>query len=169
MKGLIKQSCALLLLAAFCSPLQAKSLGTLEIEFSLPKIEGGMYARPYVAVWIEDDQGQPVRTVALWQKDDTWLKDLRQWWRKVGRYDRELVDAITSATRPAGQYRLQWDGKDQQGNELAHGQYHFFAEVVREHGGRDVIRQPMNLSHAPVNYQLDATHETGQVRLSYQP
>ncbi|WP_438893782.1 DUF2271 domain-containing protein, partial [Bacillus cereus group sp. BC251] len=61
----------------------AAPLGKLDIEFELPKLDVGMYARPYIAIWIEDAQGQPVRTVALWQKEDTWLKDIRRWWRQV--------------------------------------------------------------------------------------
>jgi hypothetical protein len=78
----------------------------LEVGFQLPVIETTMYARPYVAVWIEDADRKPVRTVQLWVGKDEWLKDLRSWWRKVGRYDRELIDAVTSATRPAGEYKF---------------------------------------------------------------
>lgn len=147
----------------------AAPLGKLDIEFELPKLDVGMYARPYVAIWIEDAQGQPVRTVALWQKEDTWLKDIRRWWRQVGRYDRALIDAVTSATRPAGQYRLQWDGLDDEGQPLVQGEYLFYAEVVREHGGRDVVRQAMTLQAQPKQYQLEATYETGVIRLRYQP
>ncbi|MGL5108414.1 MAG: DUF2271 domain-containing protein [Vibrio ordalii] len=149
--------------------LAANPLGKLDIEFELPRLEVGMYARPYVAVWIEDSQGKPVRTIALWQKDDTWLKDIRRWWRQVGRYDRQLVDAITSATRPAGQYKMFWDGKNDQGEILEQGNYVFFAEVVREHGGRDVVRQVMSLTHSAQQFSLAATYETGVIRLHYQP
>jgi len=56
---------------------------TMEVEFELPQVEASIYARPYVAVWIEDKQRNPVRTIQLWVGDDEWLKDLRSWWRKV--------------------------------------------------------------------------------------
>ncbi len=90
----------------------------LDVNFKLPKIDTSMYARPYVAVWVENSERKSVKTIELWVGKDEWLKDLRSWWRKVGRYDRELVDAVTSATRPAGQYRFAWDAKSDDGQTL---------------------------------------------------
>ncbi|NMU52501.1 DUF2271 domain-containing protein, partial [Vibrio parahaemolyticus] len=95
----------------------------VDFELELPKIDTSMYARPYVAVWVENDQRKPVKTIQLWVGKDGWLKDLRSWWRKAGRYDRELVDAVTSATRPAGQYRFVWDGTNDAGERLEQGNY----------------------------------------------
>ncbi|WP_245907127.1 DUF2271 domain-containing protein [Photobacterium sanctipauli] len=142
---------------------------TMEVEFTLPKIETSMYARPYVAVWIEDAKRKPIRTVQLWVGKDEWLKDLRSWWRKVGRYDRELVDAVTSATRPAGEYRFVWDGLNDDGERVEQGDYTFYAEVVREHGGRNYLRQKMTLGEEAVTYELAPTEETGSISLSYKP
>lgn len=140
----------------------------MDVEFVLPKIKTGTYARPYVAIWIENSQRKPVRTLQLWVKEDDWLKDLRSWWRKVGRNDRAAVDAMTSATRPAGKYRFTWDGRDQQGNSLEQGEYTFYTEVVREHGGRNYLRQKLNLSDTGFRVQLPATQETGLITLNYQ-
>jgi len=140
----------------------------MDVEFVLPKIKTGTYARPYVAIWIENSQRKPVRTLQLWVKEDDWLKDLRSWWRKVGRNDRAAVDAMTSATRPAGKYRFTWDARDQQGNPLEQGEYTFYAEVVREHGGRNYLRQKLNLSDTEFRVQLPATQETGLITLNYQ-
>jgi len=139
----------------------------LEVEFVLPNIKTGTYARPYVAVWIANSERKPVRTLQLWVKEDDWLKDLRSWWRKVGRNDRAAVDAMSSATRPAGQYRFTWDGRDEQGNRLQAGEYTFYAEVVREHGGRNYLRQKLNLLDTEFRVQLPATQETGVITLHY--
>ncbi|KLV04214.1 hypothetical protein ABT56_16555 [Photobacterium aquae] len=139
----------------------------MDIEFALPKIETSMYARPYVAVWIEDAQRKPVRTVQLWVGKDEWLKDLRSWWRKVGRYDRELVDAVTSATRPAGDYRFVWDGLDDNGKRVAQGEYTFYVEVVREHGGRNYLRQKLTLAETSFSHHIAPTEETGDINLHY--
>ena len=152
-------------LTAFAKPLPESA--SMDIEFQLPKIETSMYARPYVAVWIEDSNRKPVRTVQLWVGKDEWLKDLRSWWRKVGRYDRELVDAVTSATRPAGEYRFVWDGLDDAGNRVEQGDYTFYVEVVREHGGRNYLRQKINLAEASFTHHLKPTEETGDIRLQY--
>ncbi|GAD77222.1 hypothetical protein VAZ01S_066_00140 [Vibrio azureus NBRC 104587] len=151
---------------AFALPLPEQA--RVDVEFQLPTINTTTYARPYVAVWIEDADRKPVKTIQLWVGKDEWLKDLRSWWRKVGRYDRELVDAVTSATRPAGQYRFIWDGKDDAGQPLEQGEYTFHVEVVREHGGRNYLRQKMQLADNEVSYQIKPTEETGQITLNYQ-
>ncbi|CAH1587276.1 MULTISPECIES: DUF2271 domain-containing protein [unclassified Vibrio] len=140
----------------------------VDFEFELPKIDTSMYARPYVAVWIEDEKRKPVKTIQLWVGKDEWLKDLRSWWRKVGRYDRELVDAVTSATRPAGQYRFVWDGTNDDGQRLEQGNYTLHVEVVREHGGRNYVRQKMQLADSEVRYQIKPTEETGVITVNYQ-
>ncbi len=141
----------------------------VEFEFELPAIETSMYARPYVAIWVEDSQRKPVKTIQLWVGKDEWLKDLRSWWRKVGRYDRELVDAVTSATRPDGEYRFVWDGTDDDGKRLAKGEYTLHFEVVREHGGRNYLRQKITLGDSAQSYRLKPTAETGDIQFQYQP
>lgn len=151
-------------------PSWAKSIpnsATMDIEFVVPHIEASIYARPYIAVWIEDSKRQPVRTLQLWVGKDEWLKDIRSWWRKVGRNDRAVVDAVTSATRPAGQYRFSWDGLDQKGQPVEQGDYTFYVEVVREHGGRNYLRQKIQIAEENFNLQLKPTQETGLITLNY--
>ena len=63
----------------------------LAIDLDLPNIQADPYFRPYVAIWLEDTNRQPIETIALWYQintenveepdDKKWLKDLRQWWR----------------------------------------------------------------------------------------
>ena len=139
----------------------------MDIELVIPAIETSIYARPYVAVWIEDAQRKPVRTLQLWGGKDEWLKDIRSWWRKVGRYDRAMVDAVTSATRPAGKYRFSWDGLDHNGQRVEQGDYTFYIEAVREHGGRNYLRQKLALAESGFSHQLEATEETGVITLQY--
>ena len=139
----------------------------LEVNFTLPAIDTTMYARPYVAVWVEDANRKPVRTVQLWVGKDEWLKDLRSWWRKVGRYDRELVDAVTSATRPAGEYKFVWDGLNDKGQPVEQGNYTFYVEVVREHGGRNYLRQEIELGENAFSHVIAPPEETGAIQLNY--
>lgn len=139
----------------------------VDVAFELPTITTTMYARPYVAVWIENSERKSVKTIELWVGKDEWLKDLRSWWRKVGRYDRELIDAVTSATRPAGKYKFSWDGKDDSGQTLPQGDYTLHIEVVREHGGRNYLRQKMALGNSDMTYQLKPTEETGEITIHY--
>lgn len=158
---------ALSLLPTFSMAQSLPESAKLDVQLELPKIDTTMYARPYVAVWVEDNSRKSVKTIELWVGKDEWLKDLRSWWRKVGRYDRELVDAVTSATRPAGQYRFVWDGKSDSGEKLEQGEYTIHIEVVREHGGRNYLRQKVMLGSENVSYQLKPTEETGEITLDY--
>lgn len=158
---------ALSLLPTFSMAQSLPDSAKLDVQLELQKIDTTMYARPYVAVWVEDSSRKSVKTIELWVGKDEWLKDLRSWWRKVGRYDRELVDAVTSATRPAGQYRFVWDGKSDSGEKLEQGEYTIHIEVVREHGGRNYLRQKVMLGSENVSYQLKPTEETGEITLDY--
>jgi len=164
LSGLLLSLCIALPSWAESIPETAK----MDIELELPDIDAKPYARPYVAVWIENAQRKPVRTIQLWVGEDEWLKDLRSWWRKVGRNDRAVVDAVTSATRPIGKYRFSWDGLDQQGNRVEQGDYTFYVEVVREHGGRNYIRQKIQLAENDFTVELEPTEETGKITLNYQ-
>jgi len=130
----------------------------LQLDLKLPA-QTGEYHNPYVAVWIEDSKGQSARTLVLWREGAKWLKDIRRWWRKVGRKDADLVDGITSATRAAGQYQLNFDALDDKGQPLAHGQYTLRIEVVRENGGRSIVKQPFTLDGKDQKFTLKATSE----------
>jgi hypothetical protein len=166
----ISRISCLLLSMGLALPTMADSLpknAQMDIEFNIPKVEASAYTRPYVAVWIEDKQGKPVRTLQLWVGEDEWLKDLRSWWRKVGRNDRAVIDAVTSATKPVGQYNFTWDGLDQNGKTIEQGDYTFFAEVVREHGGRNIVRQKITLADESFNLTIKPTVETGLITLHY--
>ncbi|MBA6231189.1 MULTISPECIES: DUF2271 domain-containing protein [unclassified Colwellia] len=140
----------------------------LNIELNL-KQQLGEYHPPYVASWIENSQGNPVRTLLLWREKAKWLKDIRRWWRKVGKKDAEFVDGITSATRAAGKYPLNFLAQDDRNTTLKKGQYTLFIEVVRENGGRSIIRQPFTLNGEKETFTLAATHETDEMSFSVSP
>ena len=140
----------------------------LNIELTL-KQQLGEYHPPYVASWIENSQGKPVRTLLLWREQAKWLKDIRRWWRKVGKKDAELVDAITSATRITGKYPLSFLAENDEKASLQKGKYTLFIEVVRENGGRAIIRQPFSLNGEKATFTLAATNETDEIKFSVTP
>jgi len=140
----------------------------ITIELAL-KQQSGEYHRPYVASWIESSKGKSVRTLLLWREQAKWLKDIRRWWRKVGRKDAELVDGITAATRAAGKFQLSFLAQNDDKINLNKGRYTLFIEVVRENGGRAIIRQPFNLNGSKETFTLAATNETDQIKFSVLP
>ena len=144
---------------------------TVSLELARP---GGMAKRPYVAVWIEDKDRFPVRTVALWYDGKArYLPEMRAW----SRADRlrsmaegtQIVDAVTSATRQAGKYTLQWDGKDNAGKPVRAGTYTVCIEAAREHGSYQIIRQEMDLSGTAKHIALPGGTEISAADLDYQP
>ena len=55
------------------------------IDFEINPPDGFRYRPPYVAVWLEDQNGSPVRTLSLWVENSgrgsRWIPDLRRWYR----------------------------------------------------------------------------------------
>jgi thiamine biosynthesis lipoprotein ApbE len=156
-------------------PAQTNFELTIELEINRP--EATRYERPYVAVWIEDSQGFPVRTVALWIKTSgsgtTWVPDLKRWFRsdlKRLRTDKtDLVVTRSSVTRPPGKHELVWDGTDNQKKPLPPGSYTVMIEAAREHGTYQIIRQPVTLGDAPLEMAVDGNLEIKSARLEYRP
>src|SRR5437870_495280 len=74
---------------------------TVEIER-----QGGLARRPYLALWVEDRDGYPVRTLALWFDKERYLSELISWTRadrlRSMRDGTQILRSVSSATRPAG-------------------------------------------------------------------
>lgn len=141
--------------------LSVSSATELQLSLKLPT-QQGEYHNPYVAVWVEDNKGKSVRTLALWRENSKWLKDIRRWWRKVGRKDANLVDAVTSATRAAGDYQLNFEALDDDKQSLPNGDYVLNIEVVRENGGRGMTKQKFTLNGSSQTFKLAANSEAAQ-------
>lgn len=149
----------LLMLAAPLAP-----ASDVVVSFSVPEFSDGPKQRPYVAIWLEKrGQKQAIRTFEVWYEDKKWLKDLRRWWRKSGRYQ-EDIDAITSATKPPGTYTHKYTFP----KELLEsgGKYTLYIEAVREHGNRTLLKQPIDLSNPlPQSFELEAGKEIGPINI----
>jgi hypothetical protein len=126
----------------------------LFVEFSLSRPEGGRYRRPYVAVWLEDQDGFPVKTAALWlqteQPGPRWHRDLTRWYRndrmrKLAE-NADLIDSVSGPTRGPGDYSAYFDGTDNSGKSLPEGKYTLCIEAAREHGTYQLIKENLELS-----------------------
>ncbi len=156
---------ALLLMSlfGFSSVIHAEQV---QVKLTVPVLDVATYHRPYVAVWLETTQRKGVHTLAIWYEQDDWLKDLRQWWRKLGRKGEAHYDASTGATRKPGRYQIEWDGRDRQGNRVAPGEYYLLVEAAREAGGRDFLRQKIRLGDDKTQrYTLQGDVELGEVTI----
>lgn len=154
---------------------QKKSDG-LVVEFKLNRIQGGRYRKPYVAVWLEDSDGFPVKTAVLWvqteQPGPRWHRDLTRWYRndrmrKVVEQT-DLIDGVSGATRGPGEYQARFDGTDNNGDPLPDGEYLLCLEVARENGTYQIVRKKIDLSDREVPEEsLEGNIELGNIRYRY--
>ncbi|WP_233080329.1 DUF2271 domain-containing protein [Rheinheimera soli] len=140
----------------------------LQISYQLPKFTDANYKRPYVSVWLTDQQKKPVRQISLVGQQSRWYQELNHWWRRLGRKNPEQIDQIAGATQKPGTYQLKWDGRDQQGAVVPWGQYQLHLEVAREHGGHEHLTLPLNWQADLQPVQQKGEAELGLVRLQLQ-
>jgi thiamine biosynthesis lipoprotein len=140
----------------------------INLEINLQK--QGFVKRPYVALWIEDENHAAIKTVSLWHQRDKWLPELKSWYLKYrGLYtaDNSIFNSVTSATRSAGKYSVKWDGKDDKGNFVKPGKYTVKIEAAREHGTYQLMRQEIDLDETPKTISIPGGVEIASATLDY--
>jgi len=150
----------------------------LHVWFKLDRPKGSRYRRPYLAVWLEDADGFPVKTATLWMQTEQpgprWHRDLTRWYRNdrmrkiVEKTD--LVDGISGATRGPGDYETHFDGTDNQGEPLPPGKYTLCLEAARENGTYKIIRKPIEWGSQPIaKTDLKGNLEIPQAAFEFRP
>jgi len=140
----------------------------VNLEINMQK--EGFTKRPYVAVWVENQDHAAVRTIAVWHGSDRYLPELKSWYLKYrGLYetDKAALSTVSSATRSPGKYTLKWDDKDDQGNVVKPGTYIIKIEATREHGNYRLIRQELDLNGTPQHIDLPGNVEIASASLDY--
>lgn len=116
----------------------------------------GPARNPYVAVWVEDADGNLVDTISVWYaqggKGLRWLDDLRSWYSAT---DGSADATVVGATRAAGSYTVVWDGTDVDGNPVEQGQYVLYVEAAREHGPYEITSTDLTIGETPFTVTLD--------------
>jgi len=142
----------------------------LTVNFELAQMSGNS-RRPYVAIWIEDKDKFPVRTLALWYQKERWLPELRAWYRddrmRSMAEGSNIAASIASATRSSGKYSVKWDGKDNAGKLVKAGKYTVCIEAAREHGTYQIMRQEVDFNGMPKQVSLTGNQEIASAALDY--
>ena len=126
------------------------SAADLQIEIEIPRLDVAEYHRPYVALWIEQDN-QHITDLNVWydlkmknNEGEKWLKDMRQWWRRSGRSLELPVDGVSAATRAVGTHSISFNSDSPALKSLEAGDYELLVEAAREVGGREILRIPFS-------------------------
>jgi thiamine biosynthesis lipoprotein ApbE len=158
--------------AAFHPPVRPRF--DLVVTLELARVDAPRYHRPYVAVWVEDANRKPVKTIALWSQKPRYLSDLRSWYHddqaRVSAGQPDLAYTLSSATRPPGKYTLRWDGTDDAGKPLPPGPYTILIEAAREHGTYQLMKQEIDFNgRTPRQVTLPENTEIAGATLDYGP
>ncbi len=119
----------------------------LTVTVDIPKLDVAEYHKPYVAIWVEKPDGAVAANLAVWydtrlkeKEGEKWLKDIRQWWRRVGRELTFPVDGVSGPTRAPGVQTLDYAAGAAPLGDLAPGVYTLVVEAAREVGGRELVK-----------------------------
>ncbi len=125
---------------------------------------GGMSRNPYMAVWIEDANGNFVKTLALYHKanGDNWLNSLSHWYAASGG-----TDTTTSGTVPAGSFSTTWDGTTAAGARAPLGEYYVCIESMVEHGSDSLVRQKVAFGGTGAQTTLTASGDLTAAAVAY--
>jgi thiamine biosynthesis lipoprotein ApbE len=148
----------------------------VNLEINHPSSPPGRYRRPYVAIWVEDKDGNSVRTLSLWVSMSgagpfQWLPDLKRWYaadlERKRRDKKEVLFTVARPTRQAGKYKVIWDGKDDNGKTLPAGEYTISIEAAREHGTYQSIQKRVALTDKPFTEELKGNVEIRSASIEY--
>lgn len=150
-----------------------QSSAGIRVSIEIPRIDAGQYHRPYVASWIEKPDNSHVADLSVWydvemknSKGESWLKDLRQWWRKSGRAAKLPLDGISGPTKPVGKHDVEVPSEKLSLPALADGEYTLVVEAAREVGGRETVRVPFKWDgKTAVTASASGKNELGQIQL----
>ncbi|MES2706533.1 MAG: DUF2271 domain-containing protein [Verrucomicrobiota bacterium] len=168
----------LLPLLAVLAAAPAASAGDISLTIEIPRLEVAEYHRPYIAVWVEKADKSVAANLAVWYdteqpnaKGETWLKDMRQWWRKGGRSVKMPVDGVSGPTKPVGTHTITIPSKTVTLPPLADGTgYELVVEASREVGGREMVRVPFKWDgKTPVEAEAKGETELGKIKIAVKP
>ena len=164
--------------AAFTGLMAGPALAAdLELSLEIPRLTVAEYHRPYVAVWIENQDKTAVKTLAVWydvklknQEGQKWLKDMRQWWRRAGRDMSLPADGVSAATRAPGKHHVVFKSGAAPLGNLPAGQYNIVVEAAREVGGVEVVRAPFQWPpKARATSSAQGSSELGAMSVTVKP
>jgi hypothetical protein len=146
-----------------------------EISFNYTRLAGR--ASNQFAIWIEDAQGQYVKTIyaTRWTAAGGWSRrptSIPVWINRAGvaELTRAQVDVVSGATPRTGALVFTWDGTDSRGAAVPPGDYVIFLEGTLRWENQVLFSAPIRLGAGPqtpevtVQFTGDATDDRVMLR-----
>lgn len=166
------------------SPSTSVSGRRIEVTFDYQR-QGGAGSNQF-AVWIEDAQGDLVKTLAVTQYTSTGGWRLRKsslsHWQEIAdplHMSMEEIDAVSGATpKQSGTYRVIWDFTNQNGNPVPDGEYRckleaalFFTSYALYDGSFTTTDEASVIQPSPqYSYEKSSYKDMiGHVEMAYYP
>lgn len=164
---------SLLTLAGVAGLAGVTQAADLHVDIEIPRLTVAEYHKPYLAIWVARPDQSVAANLGVWyQLTDgpegegaTWLKDIRQWWRRTGRNLDLPLDGITAPTRGPGKHELTFSGNASPLAELPEGDYILHVEASREVGGRELLRIPFEWGAQSYEKSVSGSRELGTVSI----
>jgi hypothetical protein len=146
----------------FLPVLASAAAQTAELTFTFTRQSGS--ASNQYAVWIEDAQGNYIKTLSATRYTANGGYKVRpssvpQWVKKSGLsgFSKSQVDAVTSATPRNGNVICRWDGADSKGAAVPAGAYVLILEGTLRNNNQVYYRAPFRVGQgaeaAPVSVE----------------
>lgn len=113
----------------------SQSTGQLSITTTTSSAGGNYAPRNIVAIWIEDAEGNFVKTLLAYAQNRRTHLNTWQATTQAAGTEYNVVDAITGSTRSNhGTRNCSWDATDYNGNTMADGTYSVWMELTDRNG-----------------------------------
>jgi hypothetical protein len=152
----------------------AAQQAAVEVSFEFTR-QGGRATNQF-AIWIEDAQGQVIKTLSVtrWTARGGWNRrpdSIPVWVRQsnVSSMSRGQIDTISSATPRTGLLTFSWDGTNNRGMPVPDGEYMLTLEGTLRWENRVIYSVPIvlgqgaNIAEVNVEYFGESTTERSMI------
>jgi hypothetical protein len=161
---------ASIVLLAFISSLSAQTEGTLTVTATTSSTGGNYAPKNIVAMWIEDEQGNWVKTLLAYAA--TRKTHLNTWEAATTAAGSPFntVDAITGATKSNhGTRTCTWNGTDVSGVLVADGNYKLRMELTDKNGTGNFSSFSFTKDTIPLNLTLQNVPSFASISIVWEP
>ncbi len=150
--------------------LNAQTTGELTVTTTTSESGGNFAPRNIVAVWIENDQGDFVKTLLAYaQNRKTYLNTWQASTTAAGTAF-NTTDAITGATRSGhGNRTCTWDGTDYNGELMLDGTYHIWMELTDKNATGNYSSFQFTKTDSPVSQTPANVPSFGSITIDWIP